>query len=378
MPFFFPMSSPRPLLFNFFLFLPSFLMIFLPLYLALTPFFLMPAIAAQSGVIARPVVSAPLKADYGPDGGPDSCYSQAADSLEIKLYAALKKEFNLLKKTKYSKKYIFAAVADIKDGRIIFTSSREFYCKNKISPGSIIKIFDYALIIKYIKNAEYDIFFCRDNLYSGARRYNCSQKGGHGELSLDAAFYRSCNLYFKNYMQKITRRQFTAALFKCGFINAAEEEKLLLAPQNEYLQSVIGDKNIKVTPEKLIELARFLAAGDSVSKPFPVSYSEVFNHAAREKINAAMRRVAFERTGTAAAALNGLDCAAKTGSASFSARIENNKKIILTAAVFLGYAPYCEPKYAVITFCETGLGGDDGAFIAARLLSAAGISSKAD
>lgn len=332
--------------------------------------------AAQPGLITQPGSSAAREADPEITDGPDSFYSQAAGSLETELFAALKKEFTCLKKTKYSKKYIFAAVADIKAGRIIFTNSREFYGKNKISPGSIIKIFDYALILKYIKNAEYNIFYCRDNLYAGGRRYNCSQKGGHGELSLDTAFYRSCNLYFKNYMQKITRRQFTAALLKCGFINEAGEKILLLAPQDEYLQSVIGDKNIKVTPEKLIELIRFFAAGDSASKPLPTSYSEVFNPAAREKINASMRRVAFD--GTAAAALNGLDCAAKTGSASFSTRIENNKKIILTTAVFLGYAPYSDPQYAVITFCEAGLGGADGAFIAARLLSAAGISSKAD
>lgn len=334
----------------------SFLFFSLSLSFALIPLLFLPAEAAQT--------------EYKKASGPESYYTQASDSLEIELCAALKKEFDSLKKTKYSKKYIFAAVADVKDGRVIFTNNRDFYAKNKISPGSIIKIFNYALILKHIKNAEYNIFYCRDNLYAGGRRYNCSQKGGHGELSLEAAFCRSCNLYFKNYMPKIKRREFTAALKKCGFINETAEKKILSATQDQYLQSIIGDKNIKVTPEKLIELIRFFAAGDSTQKPFPIGYYEVFSTAAREKINAVMRGVAIN--GTAAAALNGFDCAAKTGSASVSTRIENNKKIILTTAVFLGYAPYANPKYAVITFCETGLGGTDGAFIAARLLSAAG------
>ncbi len=332
----------------------SFLFSFSFFSFSLILLFLLPAKAAQT--------------ESKPTREPESYYTQA-DSLETEICAAIKKEFDSLKKTKYSKKYIFAAVANIKDGRVIFTNSRDFYIKNKISPGSIIKIFNYALILKHIKNAEYNIFYCRDNLYAGGRRYNCSQKGGHGELSLEAAFYRSCNLYFKNYMPKIKRREFTAALKKCGFINETAEKKILFAPQNEYLQSVIGDKNIEVTPEKLIELIRFFAAGDSTLKPLPIGYGEVFNTAAREKINAAMRGVAIN--GTAAAALNGFDCAAKTGSASVSTRIENNKKIILTTAVFLGYTPYANPKYAVITFCETGAGGTDGAFIAVRLLSAA-------
>ena len=340
-------------LFSFFCFSISFSFCF---FFSLMLLFLLPAEAAQT--------------ESKTASGPESYYTRASGSLETEICAALKKEFDSLKKTKYSKKYIFAAVADVKDGRVIFTNSREFYIKNKISPGSIIKIFDYALILKHIKNAEYNIFYCRDNLYAGGRRYNCSQKGGHGELYLEAAFYRSCNLYFKNYMQKIKRREFTAALKKCGFINETAEKKILLATQDQYLQSVIGDKNIEVTPEKLIELIRFFAAGDSALKPLPIGYYEVFNTAAREKINAAMRGVAIN--GTAAAALNGLNCAAKTGSVSVSTRIENNKKIILTTAVFLGYAPYANPKYAVITFCETGAGGTDGAFIAARLLSAAG------
>ncbi len=286
-------------------------------------------------------------------------------------YESIKNAFDELKLKKYRNKFIFAAITDIKNGRIIFTSSRDFYFKNKIRPGSIIKIFDYALILKNIKNAEENIYFCRDQIFHNDVLYNCSQKGGHGELNLERAFYLSCNLYFQNYMRKIPRIKFCRALKKCGFINDTVEQKILNATTEKYSQIVIGDGDITVTPEKLIELVRFFAAGGAAAGPASSCYHELF-YTAIEKINAAMRLTALR--GTAAETLRGLDCAAKTGSATIISKIENGKKIILTSAIFIGYAPYVSPEYAIMTFCETGMGGADGAYIARRLLEAVNVT----
>jgi cell division protein FtsI/penicillin-binding protein 2 len=301
-------------------------------------------------------------------------YTAALSSAEIVLSRKLGRKFDDIKKDKYSKKFIFAAVADVADGRLIYTNSPEFYRDRKIAPGSIIKIFDYALILEHIKNAEYNRFYCKDNLFVDGRRYNCSLKRGHGEVCLESALYRSCNLYFKNYMSEIPRKEFVSALKKCAFINEIEEKLILAASLADYLQSAIGDRIIKITPEKLLGLMRFLASEGFSADPGPAGYREVFSRECVQKLNAALRLVASR--GTASAALEGIDCAAKTGSASVLVKIENNRKIIYTTAVFLGYAPYARPRYAVITYCDRGTGGIDAAYIAKEMFLVLSASNK--
>lgn len=290
---------------------------------------------------------------------------------EAELAAELSRKFDNIKKEKYSKKFIFAAVADSRDGRLIYASSPEFYSGAKISPGSIIKVFDYALISKFVKNAAAGRFYCSDELRVEGRRHNCSVKRGHGEVRLDEALYNSCNLYFKDRMQSVPRAEFAGALKKCGFIGEKEEKLILSSPLDDYLQTVIGDGIVKVSPRKLMELMAYLASGESFSASAGAhssGYSSVFGFDCRLALNSALRRVALK--GTAAAALEGVDCAGKTGSATILSRIENGRRAIYTAAVFAGYAPYARPRYAVVTYCDSGTGGSDAACVARVIFDA--------
>jgi|GEM_PF-3958482 len=312
---------------------------------------------------------------------PPACLSSAADisqrpksaefyheknlsSLEVSIFESARKNFEILKKDKYSKKYIFAALARVSDGKIIFSTDAAFY-KKKISPGSIIKIFDFALILKYYKGAETAFFYCTDIADIGGLRYNCSQKGGHGQVDLHSALKKSCNLYFKKFMQSIPRYEFCNMLKLCGFIDSAEETAILSQPLPDYFQSVIGGKIIEVTPEKLLEFTRFLASPDAPDGRF-THYREAFDRNALLKIGSAMRKAASE--GTAANVLSERDCAVKTGSSQISVRYEKHKKITLTSAVIAGYTPYACPEYAFVAFCERGAGGTDAAKIAGCLI----------
>ncbi len=171
-------------------------------------------------------------------------------------------------------------------------------------------------------------------------------------------------------MGLIPRREFAGALKRCGFIDEAEEKALLKASSERYLQAAIGDGPVKVTPQKLIELVTFLAAPDSPASADAGGYRLVFDGGCAEKINFAMRGVVTR--GTAFNAMAGTDCAAKTGSAGISARIEKGKKIIITSGVFLCYTPYINPEYAIMTFCEPGTGGIEAAGLARELISAIG------
>ncbi len=297
-------------------------------------------------------------------------YHGGLSSGEIRVYNRMADKFDAMRGGKYSKKEIFAAAVGIKTGKVVFASDRDFFYGRKISPGSIIKIFDYAIILKHIKNAAGVKFYCKDESVSGGRRYNCSQKGGHGEVDLESAFYNSCNLYFKKFMGIIPRREFTGALKKCGFIDEAAERSLLKASSGRYLQAVIGDGPVKVSPQKLTELVTFLAASDSPAISGAEGYRFVFDGGSAEKINFAMRKVVTR--GTAFSAMGGADCAAKTGSAGISTRIENGKKLIITSGVFLCYTPYINPEYAIIAFCEPGTGGIEAAAVARELISAIG------
>ncbi|HNY11017.1 MAG TPA: penicillin-binding transpeptidase domain-containing protein [Candidatus Wallbacteria bacterium] len=285
-------------------------------------------------------------------------------SEEIELADKISKEFDKLASGEFQGRDIFFAVCSARDSKLIFASDEKFYKDKAISPGSLIKIISAGILLEEPEFSPARLEFCGDKTDIGGIRFTCSYKGGHGNVDLETAVSRSCNLYFQKSMRAVARKKFAGTLKDLGIINDKDAANILAAPDYLYYQAVIGDALVYTTAEKLLKLMRAIAVNFSTHEPFygarPFSYENC------QKINGYLRKTV--ESGTAAAKLSGFDCAGKTGSPVLTVEIGNNKRVVTTSAVFLGYTPYIEPEYCFFAYCARGMGGAEAADIAGHFI----------
>ncbi len=293
------------------------------------------------------------------------CRSETLSSEEIALADKISAEFYKIEAGEFRGRDIFFAMSSVREQKLIFASDKKFYEDKEISPGSLIKIVSAGLLLEEPGFDPARSEFCGDRTTIGGVRFTCSYKGGHQKADLETAVSRSCNIYFQKSMRRVSRRKFAGTLKELGVIKAKDEAGLLSAPEHIYYQAVIGDALIYTTAEKLMKLMRAVAVNFSAAES---SYSvRPFSYQNCQKINGYLKRCV--ETGTAAAKLSDFDCAGKTGSPVLTVKISDNKRIVTTSAVFLGYAPYIDPKYCFFAYCANGMGGNEAADIAGHFIN---------
>jgi len=283
---------------------------------------------------------------------------------ETALAAKISNEFDKIAAGEFRGRDIFFAATSARERKLIFASDKKFYEDKAISPGSIIKIISAGLLLEEPGFDPARAEFCGDKAVIGGVRFTCSYKGGHGKVDLETAVSRSCNIYFQKAMRGVSRRKFAGTLKELGIINDKERAALLNAPDHLYYQAVIGDALIYAAPEKLLRLMRSVAT--NFSGPDADFGVRPFGYGNCQKLNGYLKSAVT--SGTAAAKLSSLDCAGKTGSPVITVKISGNKRTVTTSAVFLGYAPYIEPRYCFFAYCSSGMGGVEAAEIARRFI----------
>lgn len=279
-------------------------------------------------------------------------------------------------------------------------------------PGSTFKMITALAALEAGAMGRHDTVFCNGHVQLGNHRFHCWRKEGHGHVDMNLALAQSCDTYFYEVAMRlgIDRIAEMARRFGLGDrtgIDLPGEKKGLVPDQawkertysekwhrGESLVAAIGQGYMLTTPLQLaVMTARLVNGGRAVVPRIVQNAGLPFAPPAKIDVNPehlkwvieGMVHVVNDRRGTAFAAripTEGFQMGGKTGTAqvkriTMAERLAGVKNENLAwkfrhHALFVGYAPIHDPKYACAVVVEHGVGGSKTAAPIARdLLTAA-------
>lgn len=256
-------------------------------------------------------------------------------------------------------------------------------------------------------------FFCAGKMFLGNHPFHCWKKEGHGYLSVVDALQHSCDIFFYETAQKVGIDKIAEMSKRFGLGNkiniGLENEKEGLIPdrewklkrfgetwqQGETVITGIGQGYLLTTPIQLVTMMARLVNGGYEVKPTFTKVSDEQQHKIK-KINVSQEHLNLIKEGMFAVVnkpggtalrsqfdYNGQRMGGKTGSVQVrritlkerQTRVLKQNELpwkFRDHAMFIGYAPHDNPKYAVVILVEHGGGGSSvAAPIASRILRAA-------
>ncbi len=278
------------------------------------------------------------------------------------------------------------------------------------SPGSIFKlVVSLAGLENNIISANTTIN-CDGYTQLGEQRFHCWKRQGHGKLNLIQALEHSCDVYFYEVSQKIGAEKILEMAHKLGFGEVTgidlENEKSGFVPSFEWkkkrfndawrmgdtLNLSIGQGFLTATPLQIVRAVAAIANGGYLVQPHVIekkNYPQglpLFNPKNLSVVRQGMFDVVNKEGATAYGSrfnINGMKMAGKTAttqvrriSAEERKKGLKDQKLIpwehRDHALFAGFAPTNNPKYAVVVVVEHGIGGARSAApIASKLLKKA-------
>ncbi|SIT74624.1 peptidoglycan glycosyltransferase [Yoonia rosea] len=240
-------------------------------------------------------------------------------------------------------------------------------------------------------------------------RFHCWKRGGHGNINLHESLKQSCDCYYYEIAQRVGIDKMAEMARKLGLgvrhdlpLSAVAEG---LAPDKEWKARVrgeewrigdtvnasIGQGYVLSSPLQLAVMTARLATGrvvtprlirliDGVEQPSGLGESLGLNENTLRRIRASMEDVCNHRRGTAYGSRiidEAHKMAGKTGTSQVrritpeerAAGVTRNEDLPWERrdhALFVGYAPYDNPRYAVSVVVEHGGGGSAAAAPIAR------------
>lgn len=273
------------------------------------------------------------------------------------------------------------------------------------SPGSTFKMVVYAAALEAGVISSDSSYNCKGFFEFGDRDFYCWQEKGHGVVNGRQAIAQSCDVYFYQIALKtgIERIHNMAKRMGLGEITnvGIPDEKVGIMPNREWKKNTrgtvwtpgetviagIGQGFVLTTPIQLSVMTARLANGKKAVKAKLLSEatknSDDFlplniNSSVLKEIQRSMRSVISSGRGTARKyELNGYGLAGKTGTVQVKriTKAEREEGIIDNIdrrwkdrdhALFVGYAPYDKPKYAISVIVEHGGSGSSMAAPIAR------------
>lgn len=257
------------------------------------------------------------------------------------------------------------------------------------APGSTFKMVVALTALEAHIITPETYFFCPGYYKINNSKFHCWRwrVGGHGSLNIIQALEQSCDIFFYNVAAKLgsTAILKTAQDFGFGektYIELNGEKKGSLPRlsrtwlKQDFGQAInlsIGQGHLTATPLQLITMTARLASGlniqphiiqhQNTNLPQPLSYSP----ASLKIIQKGMEKAVWGTQGTARnAQSNTISIAGKTGSTQVCRiKIEERQKGKLIKrpyhlkdhALFIGYAPFNKPRFAVVVIVEHGESG---------------------
>ena len=242
-----------------------------------------------------------------------------------------------------------------------------------------------------------DKVFCTQKIRVGNRNFHCWKPGGHGRMDMRDALKNSCDIYFYDIAQVIGMDKIAEMGRRLGFGQAFDigisgvKSGIMPDPawkqaklgtgwrMGDTLNAAIGQGFDLATPLQLAVMTARLANGEQAITPTLI-IDEAMRQPETLNINPehlayvrdAMHAVCHEVGGTAYRAdplgLEVVDMAGKTGTgqvrsisqAERLSRLRKNKELpwkLRDHSVFVGYAPYDRPRFAVGCLVEHGGSG---------------------
>lgn len=264
-------------------------------------------------------------------------------------------------------------------------------------PGSTFKTaVALAAIDAGIATPDYRVS-CSGVYNFGGHAFHCWQHKGHGSLDVEGGIKNSCDVFFYETARRVGIDKIEEAARKLGLgavtgIELPGEHSGLVPSrawkqktyksswqQGDTLSVGIGQGYVTATPLQLVQQAARLASGKMVSPrlvhsvggkvlPRPEPAKLDFTDDALTKVRSGMNRVMNEGGGTAfnwRITEPGFEMAGKTGTAQVRVYSKEEHQRGLTKntaldwklrdhALFIGYAPVIDPKYAIVSIIEHG------------------------
>ncbi len=264
-------------------------------------------------------------------------------------------------------------------------------------PGSTFKTaVALAAIEAGIATPEYRVS-CSGVYNFGGHAFHCWQHKGHGTLDLEGGIQHSCDVFFYETARRVGIDKIEEAGRKLGLgavtgIELPGEHSGLMPSrawkqktyksswqQGDTLSVGIGQGYVTVTPLQLVQQAARLASGRAVAPRLvhsvggkvmarPPAEKLDFSDEALARVRSGMNKVMNEGGGSAFSwriTEPGFEMAGKTGTAQVRVYSKEEHQRGLTKntaldwklrdhALFIGYAPVIDPKYAIVSIIEHG------------------------
>ena len=265
-------------------------------------------------------------------------------------------------------------------------------------PGSTFKLMVALAALESGVNPNNRVY-CNGSYQFGRRAFHCWKEEGHGSLDLMGAIMHSCNTYFFTLANQIGYEKFTEMARRFGYgekfdisLHGAKsgnvpsdewKRKVLKQPWvgGDTLNTAIGQGNVLATPLQMAIVTSRIANGGIPIKPYLVRNHNIYNQfdslkdqplmksAHLKFVQEGMRRVINEPGGTAYGKrieVKGFEMAGKTGTSQVISKREKEmtkaeNEASANHAIFVGFAPVGNPKYAVSIVVEHGKSGSAAA-----------------
>ncbi|MDB5490875.1 MAG: mrdA [Micavibrio sp.] len=267
-------------------------------------------------------------------------------------------------------------------------------------PGSTFKMVTALAALEHGIINKNTTFFCPGHFNFGDTLFHCWKPGGHGHVNVVSALAQSCDVFFYNTAIDIGIERLAAMSRKLSFgaVTGVElpEEKAGLFPdptwkrgklnapwlQGETINAVIGQGYTQATAMQLAVMTSRLVNGGKAVKPhlaeyiggkqtFPEEWPKLgFKPQHLQIIIEGMVAAVNEPHGTALGSkikIEGMEMGGKTGTAQVKritmaeraagVKNENLPWHLRHHALFVGFAPVGNPRYACSVIVEHGVGG---------------------
>lgn len=271
-------------------------------------------------------------------------------------------------------------------------------------PGSTFKMVTALAALEAGVVTEYSTAFCPGHYDFGNGRFHCWKKGGHGTVNVVTALQMSCDTYFYKLSTELGIRRIKDMAMRLGlgakFGMELSEERAGLMPDEawkkknrneswhpgETVIASIGQGFMLATPMQLAVMTARIVNGGKAVKPWlagavggeyvarPAWEDIGLNKKHVDLVLRGMNSVVNDQRGTAYGARikePGMEMGGKTGTAQVK-RISKQERAagvknedlawhLRHHALFVGYAPVSNPRYACSVVVEHGVGGSKAA-----------------
>ena len=276
-------------------------------------------------------------------------------------------------------------------------------------PGSTFKMMVALAALEAGVVGPSDTVYCRGHTELGNRRFHCWKRGGHGSVDLNESLEQSCDVYYYELSQRVGIDAIAAMSRRFGLgVDFADlplsAVRSGIMPDKAWkrerhgaswrigdtLNASIGQGYVLSTPLQLAVMTARIASGRAVTPRLvrsvdgvPVDAPEApplgVSDRALNLVRAGMDSVSNSSRGTArrSRTVGGVRMAGKTGTSQVRNITAEERARGVTSndqlpwnrrdhALFVGYAPYESPRYAVSVIVEHGGGGSAAAAPPAR------------